>query len=115
VKPLLINMPAASGQLINTGGCLTLHASLETTGSAAATYRLWDGTSNASTGKLVLPVSLTAGQSTRDFFGLHIVKFTTGLYYELVSGSVQGNVAVMVDHDCEEIMRLYIESLTINL
>lgn len=100
MEAVTIELPTASGQLINTGGCLVLHATRETTGSAAAVYRLWDGSTNA--GKLLLPVSLSSGESTRDYIHAHHLSFTTGLYYELVSGALEGAVSVLCDHRCHD-------------
>lgn len=101
MQSLTIVLPDASGQLVNTGGCLVFHASEETSGSAAAHYRLWDGTDTS--GALIVPVSLSADQSTRDFFPAHIAMFRTGLYYELVDGAVEGAVGVRVDHNCDKV------------
>lgn len=100
-----LTLPSASGVIINTGGCLVVHATRETTGTTAAVYRLWDGDNNA--GQLILPVSLSSSESTRDDFYTHHLTFKSGLYYELVSGTVEGSVTVLTDHDCEnEIVRL---------
>lgn len=106
MKTLNIVLPAESGLLLNTGGCLVAHSTEETTGSAAAHYRLWDGTTADST--LLMPVSLSADQSTRDYFNAHIVVFRTGLYYELVDGSIEGAVSVRVEHQCDEIESAHI-------
>lgn len=104
MRTISIVLPAESGLLINTSGCFVFHATRETTGSAAAVYRLWDGETSGE--RLLVPVSLSEGESTRDFFAAHIVKFETGLYYELVSGAVEGAVGVRVEHDCEQLENL---------
>jgi hypothetical protein len=115
MRAITIPFPTVSGLLVGGGGCITWHSSLETTGSAAATYRLWDGASAANKNIPLLPISLSAGQSTRDFIAPHILPFQQGVYFELVSGSVQGSLAVMVGHDCNEHLALIVESLTVNL
>ena len=102
MKPITLNLPGQSGQLLNTGGCLTVHATRETTGTTAAVYRLWDGSSAA--GQLLLPVSLRAAESTRDDFRDHHYVFKTGLYYQLVSGTIEGAVSVLVDHECLDVL-----------
>lgn len=101
MQSLTIQLPDVSGPLIGTSGCLVFHATEESSGSASAHYRLWDGADT--TGSLLVPVSLSADQSTRDMFPSHIVPFKTGLYYELVDGAVEGSVGVRVDHDCDAI------------
>ena len=103
MKPTTLNLPPQSGQLINTAGCLTVHATRETTGTTAAVYRFWDGSKAA--GTLILPVSLTSGESTRDDFREHHLTFNVGLYYELVSGTIEGSVSLLVEHECERMYR----------
>lgn len=98
MRALTVNFPPASGSILTTGGCLTVHASRETTGSAGAVYRLWDG--SGPNGTLLLPISLTASESTRDDFYAHHLTFRVGLYYELVSGALEGQASVLVEHDC---------------
>ena len=109
MRPVTLNLPSESGQIVNTGGCLTVHATRETTGSAAAVYRLWDGVSNEST--LLLPISLSAGESTRDDFRDHHIRFQVGLYFELVSGALEGSVSVLVDHQCEWCIEMMLHAL----
>lgn len=100
MEAISINLPAASGLLINASGCLVLHATRETTGSAAAVYRLWDSGNNS--GQLLLPVSLSQGESTRDYIQAHHLTFKTSLYFELVSGAIEGMVSVLCDHRCHD-------------
>lgn len=99
MRTSVVNLPVASGQLLNTGGCLVIHATRETAG-AAAVYRLWD--SADASGQLLLSISLSANESTRDFFPMHYLPFNTGLYFELVSGAVEGNISAMCDHRCHD-------------
>ncbi len=99
MRPHTLNLPSASKQLVNNSGCLTVHATRETTGTTAAVYRFWDG--SGANGTLIMPVSLTAGESTRDDFHEHHIVFRTGLYYELVSGTLEGSVSLLLEHECE--------------
>jgi len=103
VRPRTINFPAASGQLTNEAGCIGYFAVKNTSNSAAAAFRLWDGSTNA--GYEILPINLAANESTSDRIGWHYQRFETGLYYELLSGGVEGSISVMFEHRCEEMMR----------
>lgn len=85
----------SSGLLDNTAGRITWHAWRETTGTSPAVIRLWDGTGTG--GKLLVPVSLLAGQSTRDYTGEHAMPYQTGLYLEVVSGTVEGQVLALAE------------------
>lgn len=104
-----IVLPAESGLLINTGGCLVMHATQETSGSAAAHYQLLDGID--ANGSLLVPVSLSADQSTRDMFPSHIIQFEVGLFYNLVDGAVEGAVSVRTMHDCDQCLNALIYHL----
>ena len=108
MRTTVLNMPAASGILYNGSGCLTLHASRETTGTTAAVYQLWDGASNQ--GTLIVPVSLSASESTRDFFPSHLVPFKTGLYFELVSGTIEGAIGICFEHECDNVLAMMIDA-----
>lgn len=111
MQPLTITLPAVSGQVLNYGGCLTVHATRETSGSAVATYRFWDGVNNK--GQLILPVQLGASESTRDDFREHHITFKNGLYYELVDGAIEGTVSVLVEHECDKVLKaLFYQAMT---
>lgn len=98
MHPVTVQFPAASGQLIGEAGCLVWHSSFESSGSASAQYSLWDGTTNAVNRLMV--VTLSAGQSTRDYAHAHHIPFYGGLFYHLDSGAVGGNVIVLIAHNC---------------
>jgi hypothetical protein len=115
MRPVVLDIPAASGQLVTGRGCLTWHASQETSGSAAASYIVYDAPSASHLNHQLLPITLSAGQSTRDFIPPHIIPFNQGIYYDLVSGSISGVLAVMLGHECDEMMEIYIRSLTVNV
>ena len=109
MKPTTLNLPSASKQLVNTAGCLSVHATRETTGTTAAVYRLWDG--SGANGTLILPVSLAASESTRDDFRDHHLTFEVGLYFELVSGTIEGSVSVLLDHECERMYAAILDQI----
>jgi hypothetical protein len=88
--------PAVSGILDNSRGRLVWFAFRETTGIAGAVFRLWDGSNNA--GKDICPVSLNPSESTREYIGHISLPYETGLFLEVVSGSVEGSVLV-ISHD----------------
>jgi hypothetical protein len=67
----------------------------ESTGAASVTFNLRDGSSSA--GSLVLPYTLTAGQSVREWLGTDGVTFEGGLFLEVVSGSAVGSVFLSED------------------
>lgn len=98
-RRVVIPLPAASGALAANQGCLLMHATRETTGTAPAVYKLFDGSS--ANGELLLPVALSSGQSTRDNWWRCVMPFRQGLFYQLVSGTLEGSVAVLLDHPCD--------------
>ena len=88
--------------VVNGPGCLTWHSTYETTGSATASYQLSDGTTANST--LLAYVTLQAGQSTRDYIGLHCLPFVQGLWYTLETGAVKGTLVCWAGHVCEKVL-----------
>ena len=66
---------------------------VETTGTAPASLVLVNG--QDATGTIVVPVTLTAGQSTRDYLAGGGVLFDSGVFLRVVSGSVSGSVWVV--------------------
>ncbi|MGH7748059.1 MAG: hypothetical protein ACREQ5_25370, partial [Candidatus Dormibacteria bacterium] len=89
-----------SAVLDNASGRVVWWAWRETTGAAPATFRLWDGSNNG--GQLLVPFSLSANGSTRDYPGLHSLPYSIGLYLEVLTGTVEGVVMVIsVNHDEE--------------
>lgn len=61
----------------------------ETSGTAVATVRVWNGTS--ATGTLLDDISLTAGQSARELYP-EGVNADLGIFVQIVAGSVAGSV-----------------------
>lgn len=96
---VVLNLPSTSGVIYSGSGCVLFHETYETTGSATAQYTLWDNTTN--TGTRLLTVTLSAGQSTRDYVRKHYMPFRTALYYHLDSGSVTGSVSLLLEHSCD--------------
>lgn len=65
------------------------------TGGATAVVRIYDNT--AASGTLIDTISLTSGESRSEFLhGEGIALQTTGLYVDIVSGSVEGSIRVSV-------------------
>jgi hypothetical protein len=95
VRPriLTVTAPGSSGLLDGAGGRVVWWAWRETSGTAGAVLRLWDG--SGPNGGLLVPISLNAGESTRDFPGWHSLPYRTGLFLELVVGSIEGQVTVV--------------------
>jgi hypothetical protein len=79
-------------------GCITYSSAFETTGSAAASVSIFDGT-NAN-GQQVIDYTLSEGESTSEILGLHWLQFTNGLYVDTLTGSAAGTLTVWLDHDC---------------
>lgn len=91
---------AASGELVQYADRILFWAFLETTGTARATIRLRDGgDANAA---VIVPISLSAGESTRDWLGPQGIPCRAGVYLEVVSGSVEGSVVVAVRRDSDD-------------
>jgi hypothetical protein len=66
----------------------------ETSGVTPAVIRLRDGMDPSAT--IVLPISLAAGESRADYLPYDSgIRFTNGLYFEIVSGAVEGSVFTM--------------------
>ena len=62
----------------------------ETSGSATATIRVYDGTTAA--GTLLDTIQLTAAESAREWYGPQGIRFTSGLYVDVVTGDIEGSV-----------------------
>lgn len=90
---LTVPAPGVSGVLDGSGGRLVFYAFRETSGVSSAVVRLWDGSSNQ--GNLLLPVSLNPNESIREIPGLHSLPYQVGLFLEVVSGQVEGQVTTV--------------------
>jgi|GEM_PF-6712720 hypothetical protein len=60
----------------------------ETTGAAAALVKLHDGADIG--GDLVMTISLSAGESARDWFWPGGISLTYGLFCEVTTGAIEG-------------------------
>jgi hypothetical protein len=65
----------------------------ELSGSTTASFRLWDGSSNA--GALLAPFNLNANESVREWPGPHSLTYEIGLYLEVISGSFEATFQVI--------------------
>lgn len=95
VRPIVLQLgPLTSDTLICGGaGRIVYVAVRESTGGAAATFSLVDGTPAG--GQVIVPYSLLAGQSARDNFYPHGIPYTGDLWYDLDTGSLTGSVYVV--------------------
>lgn len=64
----------------------------ETTGATGAVVRLWDNTSAA--GTILEEIALAAGESAREFYSPVGIEGATGLFVQIVSGTVVGSVRI---------------------
>lgn len=65
----------------------------ESTGSATAKIRLWDGTGGEGTGNYIGTVTLGQNESNREFFPINSPQLrNNAIYLEIVSGKVEGVV-----------------------
>lgn len=94
---------AGTAAIVGGSGCITWHSAYETTGSASAAYSLFD--TGDTSGQQLMYVTLSSGQSTRDYIGLHALPFLSGLFLEVESGAIGGSITCWVDHNCEDVHR----------
>lgn len=85
-------IPTTTADRLLIGGALLLHgwAFVETTGADPAELELIDG--SGTNGALVVPITLSSGESTRDTFPGTGIGIYTSLFLNIVSGSVRGAV-----------------------
>lgn len=62
---------------------------LETSGSASALVRVFDG---SATGTILDEIALTASQSAREIYAGFAMKAGSGLFVQVVSGTVTGSI-----------------------
>lgn len=85
--------PASSGPVDGRGGRIVYWTFRETSGTAGAIFRFWDGSSNQ--GALIAPFSLDPGESIREFPGFHSLPYRVGLFLEILSGTIEGQVTIV--------------------
>lgn len=89
-----IPLPAVDTVLSGRRGYLMGWSVRETSGTATATFRLWNTTT--AQGVIVASVSLNAGESSRDYLPA-AVECEGGLYFDILSGALEGSVWFIVD------------------
>jgi len=107
VPAIAVNVPTTTvGVVVASGANLLLGwAFIETTGTAGASLTIFDG-SNAN-GSIVAPISLTSGQSTRDWLGAPGLFAQRGLFVALNSGSIQGALYIISARDETPFLDVY--------
>jgi len=110
VADLTTGQLAGYEPLIGGTGCVTWHSTIETTGSAAAHYFLFNDSGLI---QELMNVSLSEGQSTRDYIGLHALAFTGGLWLYNDIGLIDGVFAGYTDHVCEDVLSAHAAILQI--
>lgn len=81
---------SGSSQAVTTRDCGYFGFALRETAGAAAVVRIRDG--GVITGDILDTVSLLANESAREWYGPQGIKGRSGLYVEIVSGTVEGSV-----------------------
>lgn len=94
----------ASGQLAAGFGVVLGWGFREATGVGTAVFDLVDGPSASS--PLIMPFSLSAGQSTRDFLTDLVMPFDSQLFLSIVSGSITGAVYVLLGQRTQLLERI---------
>lgn len=87
-----IALPGASGAIVvSSSGPVTFFGfTCRETAAGSAVFRLRDGTV---TGTILEVVSLASGESSGDWYGPQGLVVSSGsIYYQLVSGAVEGSV-----------------------
>jgi hypothetical protein len=102
MRPRILSIPgpAVSGPVDGRGGRIIYWAFRETSGGAGAIFRFWDGSNNQ--GSLVAPFTLDPGESVREVPGLHGVPYRVGLFLEVLSGTIEGQVTIILAEDYPE-------------
>ena len=88
VKAVGIGVTTTTAQFFTGPARLMGWAFKETTGAATATFDLYDG-SDATAG-IVLPATLLANESFRDWLGPNGLLITRGAFLNVLAGSVRG-------------------------
>jgi hypothetical protein len=84
---------SATGQVTGGEAMIVGWSFRETTGTVAATIEIFDG--GDAGGQLVASISLAPGQSVRDLTGVIPVLVRSGLFLNLVSGTIRGSMWIV--------------------
>src|SRR5579864_1864176 len=77
--------------VVQSIGALKGWSVAESTGTASAKIRLWDGTGGQGTGLYLGTITLSENESNREWFGTDGPQIKNGaIYAEIVSGKVEG-------------------------
>jgi hypothetical protein len=99
-KPIPFGPLTADLTVVASACALVGWAFVESTGGAVAALDIVDG-ANTTTGQSIVPVTLTAGESTRDFPPAGAVA-ENGLTVSVTAGEVRGAVWVVLVHRGED-------------
>lgn len=103
VDTLPIPVSTVGYQVFARGGRLFGWSFVETTGAAIAQVRLIDG--SGPTGAEIVNITLSSGQSTRDWLAKPGIRIRSGVYVDVVAGSIRGSIWPLLLDD-EEIYLL---------
>lgn len=92
-RPVPVPATTASRLIYGRGAVVMGWSFVESTGAATARVNLYNG--HDATGTLVVPISLLAAESTRDYLSPAGVYFDSGVWLEVVTGSITGSVWVI--------------------
>jgi hypothetical protein len=87
-----LTLPPTGGVLVVGRGVVTFFNIAETSGAAAAKVTLWDG--EGTSGQVLANIVLLSATSKENAPGLSALPFEHGIYAQVVSGAVAGNIAV---------------------
>jgi hypothetical protein len=91
-RTLSLSSSLSSNQIDNRSGRVRRVSVRETSGAADAVFQLFDGTDDS--GQLLDTVSLSAGQSTRDYYRIGEYPYDGGLFLVVVSGVFEGAIVI---------------------
>jgi hypothetical protein len=81
-----------SDQTVRTGISVYRGFVVRETAGAAASARVYDGTDN--TGTLIDVISLAPNESAREYYGEGGLWCATGIYVDILAGTIEGSVRV---------------------
>lgn len=84
----LVSSDGTGARVMSSPGRVAGFSVRETTGAASALVKLHDGAD--ATGDLVMTISLSAGESARDWFWPGGIALTYGLFIEVATGAIEG-------------------------